>query len=941
MRCRPAHTHDRSVPIESISIAALIALLSLVPSCRQALGDRCDDELLCERGLECRDGRCVVASPPDPLDGIEVDETLVAECLDAPVDILIDEWNTPHVYASSLEDGWAAIGFLMARDRFAQLELTRRAASGTLAEVTGEGELADLLVRLLGLRRAAEESWDLIPPEDPDARALIGFSRGVNAFIERARSGDEPIPEELRELLDQVEEEWTPVDSLAVARLDTLRRTWNADDELMLHLLLQQSQQVFTQDASDPDLARRAGFADDVARLAPIRDILTPHGPAQGSAETLPGVPPRPRLDPETAAGWHRALRALRVRAPADRSSLAWAGSSQTGQSGGALLSAVLGGPLSAPPPYAAIHLSVDDGGDAPFEAAGLVPAGVPAIVAGFNRRVAWVAMPSGADLLDLYLEEIVEIDGETLAAVRDEGDPVELEPVELAAGGTTLSTAIVPGVGPLVPSLTDGQLSRGWDEVGLSLRWAGRDPRRDLAALSALAASGSVDDARAALSRWPLGDLRVLVAEADGEAASFIPWCLPGRDPRVLQLHWLRPDRSPPSVVGSGPAIRAWTGCSDAALGSRWAVTTGESVEVLLATGADPTGATLMNEPFHHASPYLGWSFAPGLREARLEELLGAPRLSTRPSPVEAAALLTDGRATLFEAALPLLRTAMERARDHRDEREDAPDLDLLIRQLEDRFERLERGFELLDDWDLSFPAGTEAEVGHGPARSAAAALAGAWLLRLYDNVVADELEHLGVELHPELATRILSRLLSTDRTLRTYSRSLDQSHIFDDLRTGSHRETRDERLLRSLDEAIEGLEEELGPDMNEWRWGEVHRATLRRVAPAGGELETPGLAGGPWSVRGCGPELAADDLGCHGSGPMARLAVELAPWGPRALVVLAGGGDGDEESETGVTELDLWAAGETRPLAFSLERVVEVLHRRVRMMTEGTGDR
>src|SRR5687767_15154278 len=55
--------------------------------------------------------------------------------LSAPVTVLRDRYGTAHVYATRLEDGFIAQGFLVASDRMPQIELLRRFARGELAEL--------------------------------------------------------------------------------------------------------------------------------------------------------------------------------------------------------------------------------------------------------------------------------------------------------------------------------------------------------------------------------------------------------------------------------------------------------------------------------------------------------------------------------------------------------------------------------------------------------------------------------------------------------------------------------------------------------------------------------------------------------------------------------------------------------------------------------------
>src|SRR6202167_5950546 len=64
-------------------------------------------------------------------------ETVQLAGLKQPVDILIDHWGVPHIYAKNEADLFFAQGFNVARDRLFQIDLWRRHGLGELAEVFG------------------------------------------------------------------------------------------------------------------------------------------------------------------------------------------------------------------------------------------------------------------------------------------------------------------------------------------------------------------------------------------------------------------------------------------------------------------------------------------------------------------------------------------------------------------------------------------------------------------------------------------------------------------------------------------------------------------------------------------------------------------------------------------------------------------------------------
>jgi penicillin amidase len=77
-------------------------------------------------------------------------EELAVSGLHAPVEILRDRWGVAHIYARDEHDLFFAQGYNIARDRLFQLELWRRQATGTLAEIQGKSALPrDIGARLL------------------------------------------------------------------------------------------------------------------------------------------------------------------------------------------------------------------------------------------------------------------------------------------------------------------------------------------------------------------------------------------------------------------------------------------------------------------------------------------------------------------------------------------------------------------------------------------------------------------------------------------------------------------------------------------------------------------------------------------------------------------------------------------------------------------------
>ncbi len=135
-------------------------------------------------------------------------KNLQIEGLEAPVEIIIDEWGIPHIYAQNEADLFFTQGFHAAKDRLFQLEVWRRQATGTVAELLGPRELKrDIGTRLFKFRgdinkemNHYHERGDLI---------ITSFVKGVNAYIDLTEKQPELLPLEFK-LLNTKPQKWTP-----------------------------------------------------------------------------------------------------------------------------------------------------------------------------------------------------------------------------------------------------------------------------------------------------------------------------------------------------------------------------------------------------------------------------------------------------------------------------------------------------------------------------------------------------------------------------------------------------------------------------------------------------------------------------------------------------------------------------------------------------------
>jgi penicillin amidase len=130
------------------------------------------------------------------------------EGLQKEVEIITDRWGVPHIYAQNEHDLFFAQGYQVAKDRLFQLEIFRRCANGTMAEVFGPNELQrDIGARLFRYRGNMDEE---LAHYHPNGKAIIeAFVQGINAYVKQVSEGRQPLPPELK-ILDVKPGYWAP-----------------------------------------------------------------------------------------------------------------------------------------------------------------------------------------------------------------------------------------------------------------------------------------------------------------------------------------------------------------------------------------------------------------------------------------------------------------------------------------------------------------------------------------------------------------------------------------------------------------------------------------------------------------------------------------------------------------------------------------------------------
>jgi penicillin amidase len=308
------------------------------------------------------------------------------------VQVLFDDRGVPHVFAATEDDAYRALGYVEARDRLFQMEAQTRAAAGRLTELAGKRALdTDRENRSLGLVWGAEKKNAAYDKSSPGYKAITAYADGVNAYISQMKPRDLPI--EYR-LLNARPMKWEPIYSLYF--LSRMSLTLGFNDATVRRL---KAESLVGKAAAD------ALFPVN----SPIQQPIQPSGSSEPRYDFAmlppPGAPDTSVL--AMAKAREELVTALAFRKPTETSdaigSNNWAVSPKRTAGGHALLAGDPHLDLTLPSVWYEMHIVVPG----TLDVAGVGFPGVPGVVIGFNRDVAWTFTNTGSDVNDYYQETV------------------------------------------------------------------------------------------------------------------------------------------------------------------------------------------------------------------------------------------------------------------------------------------------------------------------------------------------------------------------------------------------------------------------------------------------------------------------------------------------------------------------------------------------------
>ncbi|MEY9872220.1 penicillin amidase [Streptacidiphilus sp. MAP12-33] len=494
--------------------------------------------------------------------------------LSGPVDVVRDDKGIPQVYASSAQDLFMAQGYVQAQDRFWQMDVNRHITSGTLASMFGSGQVqTDAFIRTMNWRGVAQAEWDHQLSATTKAY-LQAYSDGVNAWLKDHPGGAGASLEYA--LLGTVyggykPAQWTPVDSISWLKAMAWDLSGNMQQEIDRSLLAGSlsTQQIADLYPSYPEstngtiIARTGKVAKDGTYVPGDGVKTSAISPGTGAKATSTGsgngsatVPAAYRTvgGKPAAEGAQQAAQALADNISVLPTMLGRPGAAGIGSNSWVVDGShtTTGKPLLANDPHLApgipsiwyqmgLHCNTVSA-QCPFDVTGFTFPGMPGVIIGHNQNIAWGFTNLGADVQDLYLEQ-VNSDGTYLLDGKNVAFNTRQETIKVAGGSDQTVTVRTTHDGmPIISDHStqeqsvgasapvDGSAPPRGGGYAIALKWTALIPNKTMDAVFALDKASNFAEFRGAARDFSVPAQNLIYADTQGNIGYQMPGDIPIR---------------------------------------------------------------------------------------------------------------------------------------------------------------------------------------------------------------------------------------------------------------------------------------------------------------------------------------------------------------------------------------------------------------------------
>lgn len=401
--------------------------------------------------------------------------------------VFFDERAVPHITSSNLNDAYFIQGYVHAMHRLWQMDFSTRAAEGRISELIGTKAIEfDKNKRRKGLAEAARmslEEWKKFPEI---FKLLESYCNGVNFYIRSLNYKDYPIE---YKLMDFKPELWTPFKS-------------SLFHKAMAETLCGKDQDVELTNA-------KILFGDDFKLLYPELDSMTD-----------PVIPSETKWGFKIDSNWRQNKETIPAELiyipedsiPSGLGSNNWAVGRNKSETGNPILCNDPHLQLSLPSIWYEQQIITPD-----VNVYGVSFAGIPGVIIGFNKDIAWGITNAAWDVLDWY--KIQWVDSSKKSYVLDgqtKNLEYRIEKIPVRNHDTIMDTVKLTTWGPIV---YDDSKNMKYD---LAMHWIIQDrfPVIELSTFVELNKASNYSEYRNAIKNFSYPAQNIAYADRSGSIA-------------------------------------------------------------------------------------------------------------------------------------------------------------------------------------------------------------------------------------------------------------------------------------------------------------------------------------------------------------------------------------------------------------------------------------
>jgi len=321
----------------------------------------------------------------------KTDGEMYLKGIKSEVIIYRDEFGIPYIEAQNEEDLFFALGFVHSQDRLFQMDITRRAGMGRLAEILGSEALEfDIVFRTAGFDKLAKKLYENSSAESK--KICQSYVRGINTYIEK-NSGNFSIE---FDLLNYQPEKWEPYQVYLIARLVA----WELNLGWWVDVVYAQLQNKLPQEKLDQLIP---GYPENGPTIIPSSQVtdgkkILKLSSSEKQAKNTSQILEQLKSFLET----NIKLRKFLGMNESYSGSNSWAVSSKLSKTGKPILANDPHLMYSLPSKWYIVSLNSPS-----LKVSGVTIPGSPSVVIGKNENIAWGLTNLMVDDCDLFIEKI------------------------------------------------------------------------------------------------------------------------------------------------------------------------------------------------------------------------------------------------------------------------------------------------------------------------------------------------------------------------------------------------------------------------------------------------------------------------------------------------------------------------------------------------------